>query len=107
MIAYKFEIENLSYSFLDKDKPDVVLNVHWKLIGAAGDLKTQISGDQPIELNANKEFIPYKDLTESVTMEWLMSAMGEQKVNELKKMVDEKISRLKPSTIGNGLPWAV
>jgi hypothetical protein len=105
MNTYTWKIESLDYAVLAEGKSNVVNNINWSLIGTNSTLSSQIYGVQPIQLNAEAPFVNYNDLTEETVTNWLVSALGDKQVDELKKAVNKQIEAQTNPVTGTGLPW--
>lgn len=128
MNTYVWEIESLDYSIPSQDQSNIVSNIHWRLIGTSSETRpvtniiyksnaaaidivekpyvAQVYGAQPIEYNAKATFINYEMLTKETVIQWLETALGADKIAELKEAIDAQITAQPSPTTGSGLPWA-
>ena len=86
---------------------DVVYNIHWSLTANSDKLNPEGNpysatniGTQSLDVSDIKSFIPFNDLTEAEVQAWTESAMGVDKVAELKAGLDNQIDQeINPSSI--------
>jgi hypothetical protein len=105
MNTYTWQIKNLEYVKSDNGHPNVVTNIHWKLIGSDGTHSAEVSGIQFVAFDEKKPFVQYEDLTEQKTIEWLISTLGEEQVDKFKASIDAEIETQVNPVSGRGLPW--
>ena len=79
---------------------DVVYNIHWSLTANSDKLNPEGNpysansiGTQSLDVSDIKSFIPFNDLTEAEVQAWTESAMGVDKVAELKASLDNQIDQ--------------
>jgi hypothetical protein len=85
---------------------NVVYNLGWKatIVDGSHTIVTTGSTDIPVEITS--EFVDYNNLTETLVLDWLFSAMGSDKT-QVEDSLKESMKELKtPSTIRLRLPWA-
>ena len=81
---------------------DVVYVVHWRLTATSSETHVvdgedvpytaSVYGTQSLSLaDVGTDFIPFADLTNEITTGWAETAMGEDKVQEQKDIVDANI----------------
>jgi hypothetical protein len=77
---------------------DVVYNIHWSLTANSDKLNPEGNpysatsiGSQILDVSDIKNFIPFNDLTEAEVQAWTESALGVDKVAELKARLDNQI----------------
>ena len=87
----------------------VVHVIHWVLNGSDGTYDSSVYGTQSLstsELNPD-QFVAYDNLTQATVESWLESAMGEDRVQELKSVVQQNIDNMKnPPNVVASPPWA-
>jgi hypothetical protein len=106
MNTYVWKIKNLDYVISDKGYFNVITNVHWSLTGSNGAYLAEVSGVQFLPTNNDKPFVAYKDLTEEIVINWLVSNFGEDQISSFKLSIDAEIEAQINPTTGNGLPWS-
>lgn len=82
-----------------ESQTDVVYNVHWILEGESDQQDTEgnnymatVYNSQALSLeDIGSDFIPFADLTNAIVAGWVESALGTEKVDELKSAIDNKI----------------
>jgi hypothetical protein len=82
-----------------EDLDDVVYTVHWRLTATSDQDDPQgnpytatVYGTESVSLaDIGTDFIPFADLTNEITTGWAETAMGEDKVQEQKDIVDANI----------------
>ena len=105
MNTYTWQIKNLDYVVSDNDQPNVVTNIHWKLLGSNGTYSSEVSGVQFVAFDDEKSFVKYEDLTEQKVIKWLSSSLGEEQINSLKPSIDAEIQLQVNPVRKSGLPW--
>jgi hypothetical protein len=86
-----------------------VVKVHWRYVVKDED-------DEGRNYTANtyglinytqndENYIPFEELTKEIVVGWVEETLGEDRLNEIVKMLEETIQTQKnPSTLG-GIPW--
>lgn len=90
-----------------EDLEDVVYNVHWRYNATSDKVDSfdipytaTVYGTQIISTDDIKDFIPFDDLTNEKVSEWCESALGSEKVDELKKSLDSQIEqKINPESV--------
>ena len=87
---------------------DTVFNVHWQLIGtddandnAEGNSQTAfVYGTQELDTSDLSDFTAFANLTNDQITGWVESAMGEDKVTELKSKISADITeKVTPTSV--------
>jgi hypothetical protein len=78
----------------EEGQTDVVYNVHWTVTGVNGDYSVTNIGTQIVPLNEGGDFIPFKDLTNEIVVEWTKEAMGEEQVASIEANIAGQIEAL-------------
>ena len=108
MNTYTWKIENLGFTILDEGKQNVVNVILWRFTGTNDVFSSETCGATQLDLDKNVSFIEYENLTENIVLNWLISAIGEEQIAEIKLKIDtqieSQIEAQKPKT-GSGLPW--
>lgn len=86
---------------------DVVFGIHWRRKAEDSDgREVDVYDFQPIALDKNSTFVAYKDLTPTIVIGWLESALGERRLVEIDQILDAQLAALvNPSTVNPALPW--
>jgi len=77
---------------------DVVYNVHWIVVGTKEDYSATSIGTQIVSVDPETEFIPFKDLTNEIVVEWVKEAMGEEQVQAIEDGIASQIAELENPT---------
>ena len=75
---------------------DVVFNVHWTLIATddVNNKSASVYGTQVLDTTDLSGFIPFADLTSSNVQGWVETAIGADKITELKASLDGNLAEL-------------
>jgi hypothetical protein len=100
-INYTWDCKTVDVKTIDGNQ-DTVFNVHWRLTGtddvnndAEGNPQTAtVYGSQELDTSDLSNFTAFADLTVSDVQGWVESALGEDKVTELKTNVSNQIAEL-------------
>lgn len=86
---------------------DFVFTAHWQLHAQTGSYSAQAIGTQAFEgTPAGGDFIPFEELTLEMVQGWVESAMGEEKVNQLKQSLAQNIeNQINPPVVTLQSPW--
>ena len=85
---------------------NVVFTVHWTLTGVDGDYIGSVYGSQPIMLDQDSSFTPYKNLTEAQVIGWVQEALGAEQVENFEANVAGQIAaQINPPVTTPPLPW--
>ena len=93
-INYTWDCKTVDVKTIDGNQ-DTVFNVHWQLLGE--DNKNNscgVYGTQILDTSDLSNFTAFADLTNEQITGWVESAMGEDKVTELKTNVSNQIAEL-------------
>ena len=94
------------YPSKDNNK-DVVYNIHWrytctsdKVDAESNPYTATIIGTQVISTDDITDFIPFADLTNAKVTEWCKSALGAEKLDEMKANLDAQIAeKINPTSV--------
>ena len=85
-----------------EDEEDVVYVVHWSILATSSEIHevdgedvpytARVYGTQLLTLGDLSDFIPFDDLTNTITKGWVEDTMGADKVQELKDNLDANIA---------------
>ena len=104
-INYTWDCKTVDVKTIDGNE-DTVFNVHWRLTGTddantVEDLEgndvavtASVYGSQGLDISDLSSFTAFVDLTASNVQGWVESALGEDKVTELKNNVSNQIAEL-------------
>ncbi len=75
---------------------DAVFNVHWTLIATddVNNKSASVYGTQILDTTDLSNFIPFADLTSSNVQGWVETAIGADKITELKASLDGNLAEL-------------
>jgi hypothetical protein len=120
MNSYIWKIKSIQCRPLIDGRQDVVSFVSWELT-ATSDQTKQVQGensmiDMPYSATTKNEvlinyekidnFVPYEQLTEAQVIEWLIESLGDEKISNIKKQLDEEIFvDIDSQTVSKPLPW--
>lgn len=93
MIDYTWNCQTVDVRPLKEGKTDVIYNVHWILKGSLNGFESAEIGSQPLTLDPEQPFIPIEDVTNEIATGWVVSVLGEDKVNELKEIIKLNIEK--------------
>lgn len=104
-ISYAWDVKTVDTKTIDSNA-DTVFNVHWRLTGTDDtntvsdgfdgtvNASATVYGTQDLDTSDLSSFIALTDLTASDVQGWVESAMGEDKVTELKNNISNQIAEL-------------
>ena len=80
---------------------DVIFNVHWRLTGEDENGNVgSVYGTQSLDTSDLSSFTAFADITEEQINGWIETAMGEDRVAELKASIDAQIAeQINPSVV--------
>jgi len=80
---------------------DVIFNVHWRLTGEDADGNVgSVYGTQSLDTSDLSSFTAFADITEEQINGWIETAMGEDRVAELKANIDAQIAeQINPTVV--------
>jgi hypothetical protein len=98
---YRFSIDSLN------SQNNIVISVRWSLHGSQGSESASYSGEVPVVFDESKAVIPYSDLKEQDVLDWVKNQLGDEKLNEIKQVISQKILEQKPvfTVTDDKLPW--
>lgn len=98
MNTYTWEFPKLQAYTQQNGQTNVVYVVHWYLTGKdeTEQYTYQAYGFQPIApYESGSLFVPFEQLTKETVQGWVESAIGSDKVQQLKSDIDTRIENLK------------
>jgi len=80
---------------------DVIFNVHWRLTGEDENGNVgSVYGTQSLDTTDLSSFTAFADITEEQINGWIETAMGEDRVAELKANIDAQIEeKINPTVV--------
>ena len=94
MITYNWNCKTVDVHPQEEEQTDVVYNVHWIVTGVDGDYSATNIGTQVVTLDPESTFIPFKDLTNEIVVEWTKAAMGAEQVAQIETSIASQIAEL-------------
>ena len=73
----------------------VIYNVHWRVTKEDGDYSASSYGTQPLNTADIQNFTPFDEVTSEMVEGWVKDAMGEEKVSDIEKSLDQQIEKEK------------
>jgi hypothetical protein len=90
--------------------PDYVVRVFWTLTGVDEQISVSQSGSLDFLQNQEQSgFVPYSELTETMVIGWVETALGENSISNYENSIQEQIDFLNnPTSVPEytPLPWA-
>jgi hypothetical protein len=101
-ISYEWDVSTVNTYPTHNSQSDVVYNVHWRLKAtddanndANGNPQSaSVYGSQGLDTSDLSSFTAFADLTASDVQGWVESALGDDKVTEMKAGLDAQIAEL-------------
>ena len=107
-ISYSWNVSTVDTYPTHNSQSDVVHNVHWRLTAtddanndADGNPQTaSVYGSQAVDTSDLSSFTAFADLTASDVQGWVETALGADKVTELKASLDAQIAeKVTPTSV--------
>ena len=107
-ISYEWNVKTVDTYPTHNSESDVVYNVHWRLLAtddANNDAEgnphhAEIIGTQTLDTSDLSSFTAFADLTASDVQGWVESALGADKVTEMKAGLDAQIAeKVTPTSV--------
>ena len=90
--------------------PDYVVNVLWTLTGVDGSTTASIGGNTQFTQNQESSgFVPYNQLTESLVIGWVQTALGVDGIANYESNVQGQINSINNPPVSpqnTPLPWS-
>jgi len=97
-INYTWDCKTVDVKTIDGNV-DTVFNVHWRLTGEDDSNNSSgVYGTKELDTSDLSNFTAFADLTNDQITGWVESAMGEDKVTELKTNISNQIDELATPT---------
>lgn len=93
--TYKFDIVQVFSSEIDLNgnKDNLVQNIEFSIIGYRDNQNTFIIDDVDIPTSSG-DIIPYNQLDKDIFIGWVISFLGEKRINQLKEKIDVKLEEM-------------
>ena len=105
-INYNWTINPLEAYPTQAGETDVVFVAHWQLHATTGSYSATSIGTQALTYEAGTPFTPFNELTLEQVTGWVETAMGEERVTELKAGLATQIeNQINPPTVTLQSPW--
>jgi hypothetical protein len=107
-ISYEWDVSTVDTYSTHNSQTDVVYNVHWRLKAtddanndANGNSQTaSVYGSQGLDTSDLSSFTAFADLTSSDVQGWVETALGADKVTEMKAGLDANIAaKITPTSV--------
>ena len=107
-ISYTWDVSTVDTYPTKDSKSDVVHNVHWRLTATDDTNKdsdgnnwtADVYGSQAVDTSDLSSFTAFADLTASDVQGWVESALGADKVTEMKASLDANIAaKITPTSV--------
>ena len=109
-ISYAWDVKTVDTKTIDSNA-DTVFNVHWRLtatddtntvsdgLGGTVNAAATVYGTQSLDTSDLSSFTAFSDLTASDVQGWVETAMGADKITEMKTGLDATIAELVTPTV--------
>jgi hypothetical protein len=105
-MEYNWLIEQLDYVPLINEKPNVVVNVHWRtFVDREKTRIAQVYGTKQITFQETDNFLSYEQLTEQIVIDWLKREFSSEDIAEIEQNLQNQIDAWETPKILFGLPW--
>ena len=85
---------------------DVVFMVHWQLYATTGSYKASNIGTQVVIYESGSSFVPFNELTKEIVQTWIVSSMGETRINQMTASLEQNIlNQINPPILVQQAPW--
>jgi hypothetical protein len=104
MIQYRFKIESIQVIEAIDNKENIVKKIKFLLEGTRNDKIEFVIDTVELEFNPEFEtFIPFEELTEETIINWVVFALGEERLSHYKELIAERIGP--ENIVDKPLPW--
>ena len=95
-VTYSWDCKTVDVYPTHESLSDVVYNVHWRLTGTKDDKSATNIGTQMVTADDidPDTFVPFDELTNEIVTGWVESAMGPERVQEIKDSIDAQLQEL-------------
>lgn len=94
---------------LERTLPNGVVTIaHWTATKTSGDFVASSYGSIALPTNTPESptFVPYENITETVVIDWVLDAMGEEQVTSMEAGLDAQLDILENPQQARGIPWS-
>jgi hypothetical protein len=107
MITYSWTINALNSYPEYQGEQDVVFTIFATYVGTDGIYSSNVEISQALILENTTTFTPYADLTETQVLEWLLSALTPQQIDQMQITIQAQINAdNQPPFVQLPLPWS-
>lgn len=105
--TYEWSIVRLDVKPKLNNLSDVVVTVHWSIIGSDTEGHTSAySSVTELTEPTNGSFTEFTNLAEETVIGWVQAALGQDEVTSVKAIIDDKITlQITPVITSPDLPW--
>jgi len=104
MIEYKWTIERVQVIESADNKENIVKKISFLLEGIRDNKNEFVIDEVELEFNPESEtFIPFEELTEETIINWVVFALGEERLSHYKELIAERIGP--ENIVDKPLPW--
>ena len=105
--TYQWSFPALTAYPQNAGQTDVVFNIHYVLKGTDGqEHSSSVYGTVDVTYTEGEPFTPFNELTEQQIQSWTESALGQQRVTEMKTIIDTQIQeQVTPTFVTLTPPW--
>jgi hypothetical protein len=107
-ITYEWKIDTFAANPKINNKENVITAIYWSLVGTNEDgVESAFHSKTEIEYDNKSKHIAFDKLTVDIVSQWIIDALGEDTVAEIKQKISNQIDELvAPKTIHLPPPWA-
>lgn len=88
------------------DASDVVITVHYKIIGEQDGYVVEHPAAQSFSTAPNEPFTPFNQLTQDIVIDWVKDSLGSEGIQELEYFVQTQLDRqINPPVVFPPVPW--
>ncbi len=105
-ILYEWKISSFEVKQTDGQLSKVIVTANWELTGTQQGLSAKVYGTIGLQSPDPANFIPYNLISQSKAVEWVLSALGNEKVSLYKEAVQKQITNMQaPLYVQMLPPW--
>lgn len=95
-VTYSWDCKTVDVYPTHDSLSDVVYNVHWRLTATKDDKSTTSIGTQMLSLEdiSADAFVAFEELTNEMTSGWVETALGAERVQEIKDSLEGQLQEL-------------
>jgi hypothetical protein len=103
--TYTWDIAQLQCYPSYGGQTNVVVAIHWILIGTDGVNTASRQVVAGVAFNPNGEFTPYENLTKDELIAWVQSSLGADGIQDATDGIDNDLAQFARQPVFNPLPW--